>query len=396
MAQSSSANASFLSGPTLYVRGMELSDAEHITAWSASPFPVNLDAAEEQIRGGAAGFAYRLIACRHEDDQPVGSIEYVERFRTGGWITSLYTDPLLGKEGSAIQAELVRLVVPWLLLEHDWMAVRLQTVAGNEIVEQAARSIGMRVAFRLREAAWVDGRWRDVACFEALHPTWVARLGLPEPAKMGEPAAMARAPSPPRRANQPPQRPRNAFAIGGRVYLRPIERADAEAVARTSLAEPETFHVPGRAVRSPAIAWDRYRATGGDAPPTLIPFAVVTLDGDEVIGVVELGWIDWVGRNAVTDTEIVRPEYRNSGYGTEAKHLLLEYAFDRLGLHMISSYVGSYNTRSRDALLKQGYRPAGKMTWDGIKDTEFVDTLVFDLLADEWRAHRDRAVATNL
>ena len=84
------------------------------------------------------------------------------------------------------------------------------------------------------------------------------------------------------------------------------------------------------------------------------------------------------------------PQHRGQGYGTEAKLLLLEYAFDRLGLNMIWAWVKERNPRSQAALRKQGYRDAGRFTWSGYGPDGFENALMFDLLATEWRAARRR------
>ena len=125
-------------------------------------------------------------------------------------------------------------------------------------------------------------------------------------------------------------------------------------------------------------------------PPEWLRFAIVTLDGDELIGANGLADIDWVAKTAETETEIVVPKYRGGGYGTEAKHLALEYGFDVLGLHMVFSGAWSFNTRSCAALRKQGYRDAGGENWTGFKDGALADDTYFDLLASEWRAARDK------
>lgn len=107
-----------------------------------------------------------------------------------------------------------------------------------------------------------------------------------------------------------------------------------------------------------------------------------------MIGCNGLDNISWVHRCAETETEIFRPEHRNAGFGTEAKHLLLEYGFERLGLHMVFSYVAETNPRSAQALKKQGYRQAGSIAWDAFCATGLCQDFGFDLLAEEWRAAR--------
>ena len=94
-------------------------------------------------------------------------------------------------------------------------------------------------------------------------------------------------------------------------------------------------------------------------------------------------------RTAETGSSMIGPACRGKGYGTEAKHLLLEYYFDRLGLHAICSHVWEPKTRSAAVLAMQGYRLAGRLKWDDLKDGIYRDTLVFDLLRDDWLAARE-------
>lgn len=382
---------SFLAGPTLYLRGLHASDAARITAWRPSPFPIPADLAEERLRQDVAGDAanefYRLVACRLSDDEPVGSISYWFWERTGVWLT-MYVDPLIRDHDGAIKAELLRIVHPWLLVEQDRMTLWFINREGEPAVEQAVADLGMRRAFEIRESIVEAGRRRDQVYFEGLNPGWVAKLGLPEPYPEGEPVVKPASPAAPPSAARLEHHPDNAFVIGKRLYLRPLEERDAEEIAKWSLRETEHLHDEGRFVYSPLHYWHAHRSDAEIDPPTEIRFAIVTLDDETVIGYNRLVEIDWIHRTGETKSEIVREDFRGAGFGTEAKHLLLEYAFERIGLHMIRSKIWEYNARSGAALIKQGYRVAGRLCWTGFKQAELAHDIYFDLLADEWRAHR--------
>jgi RimJ/RimL family protein N-acetyltransferase len=86
---------------------------------------------------------------------------------------------------------------------------------------------------------------------------------------------------------------------------------------------------------------------------------------------------------------MARAEHRGKGYGTEAKHLLLEYAFDRVQLHVLYSWVWEPNTRSAAALMKQGYKPSGKLLRQDVKDGVYYGALMFDVKRDEWIEARE-------
>jgi RimJ/RimL family protein N-acetyltransferase len=102
-----------------------------------------------------------------------------------------------------------------------------------------------------------------------------------------------------------------------------------------------------------------------------------------LIGWVSLWDIDLIHRTAES-ASLMLPGFRERGYGTEAKHLLLAYAFDRLQLHLITASTVASNERSQQALLRQGYRPAGRLHWTHTRNGRYLDTLLFDLTRDDW------------
>jgi RimJ/RimL family protein N-acetyltransferase len=181
---------------------------------------------------------------------------------------------------------------------------------------------------------------------------------------------------------------RNAIMVGKRVYLRPFETADAATLAMIAATETDTFMYRGRAPFSP-LAYERDigEAYKGDYPPW-IAFVVALRADDRCIGQVGVYPIEYLHRTAETFSELGPAAFRNQGYGTEAKHLLLEYCFDHLHLHVLRSSVFEANTRSVAALMKQGYRQAGRLKWQDVKGGRYHDALLFDILRDEWLAAR--------
>jgi RimJ/RimL family protein N-acetyltransferase len=382
----------FLVGPTLYLRGIEIDDAQTGAAWYPSPFPLPRVVLEERLKEDVPKAArkgeYRYVACRRSDDRPLGSAHcHIEGWRWAD--TSVHADPALRPQArAAIEAEIVGLLIPYLVMERDLMVVWLDAEADHPVMEATVAEIGMRRAFRLREALWREGRRRDLVCYEALHPAWVARLGMPPEGVAGPVEREVRAPAPrtfPALEGDPPP---NALMVGDRLYLRAVEEEDAQVFADWSRRETETFFDNGRPLRSPISTAALHRALAEEDPPEWVRFAICLRENNEVIGANGIEGIDWVHRTGETETEIIRAEYRGGGYGTEAKHLLLAYAFERLGLHMVKSFVWEPNGRSAAALRKQGYRDAGYGAWTGLKDGEFVGDYVFDLLAAEWQAAR--------
>ncbi|HLT21691.1 MAG TPA: GNAT family protein [Thermomicrobiales bacterium] len=183
---------------------------------------------------------------------------------------------------------------------------------------------------------------------------------------------------------------RNPILVGERIYLRPLETDDAEIMARGSALEPDVMMDGMRIPLSPVTMEHWVRDLHERQPPATIFLAVCLIEDDRFIGSVGLMGIDYVNRTAETGSWIDDAEFRSRGYGTEAKMLLLEYAFDRLHLHALVSHVWELNTRSSAALAKQGYHPAGRLKWDELKDGVYHDILLFDVLRDEWLTARER------
>lgn len=182
---------------------------------------------------------------------------------------------------------------------------------------------------------------------------------------------------------------RNPIMIGERVYLRPFETSDAEQIARDDAAETETFFDNGRVPTSPIAQEHWITELHKQQPPEGVSFAVCLKENDRVIGMMELYAIDYVNRTAETGSWLNATEYRGQGYGPEAKQLLLEYAFDRLQLEVLSSFVWAANTRSAAAVRRQGYREAGRLKTTATKNWKPVEEIVFDLKRDEWLAARE-------
>ena len=385
----------FLVGATIHLRGAEVGDAKWATAWRGSPFPISAEKAEEQLKKSVPEQGEkrrsRLIACRRSDGRPVGSAVIDDSDNTVSSM-SFFTDPALGPGGGDLEAEMLGLLLPWLADERHRPIVVLGADVDTAPLLQRAEVLGMRPAVRLRDGVWRNGRHRDRIFYDYPNPAWVARLGDPGIGidDAGEPVVAPRVPAPRRAPGEVFPLPDNALLGSARLALRPMQAEDAEPIVRSVLAEPDASFGHSRFPLSPIGLSHWFGKIGEDDPSSDMEVAVVLRETGEMIGEVGLYDIDWLARTAESGSWFYKPEHRGGGYGTEAKHLLLEYAFDWLGLNMIWSWVKSRNPRSQAALRKQGYRDAGRANWVGFGPDGFEDARMFDLLAEEWRAARDQ------
>ena len=189
---------------------------------------------------------------------------------------------------------------------------------------------------------------------------------------------------------------RNPVLVSERVYLRPLEVGDAKELAEASHRETDNFMDRGRHLISPLALEESIKEMYAQQPTEdEFVFGVCLTENDELIGTIGFEFLDLINGVAETISWFYKPEFRSQGYGTEAKHLILEYAFQRLHLERIVSYVLEPNTRSAAALMKQGYKPAGQLKYDQLKDGKFRGYLVFDLTPEDWLEAREQWRAEN-
>lgn len=390
---SRSEGQTFFAGPTLFLRPMEPDDAASAPLWFPEPWPIAVEVMNERIRNllgddpDREADQQRMLICRRPDDRPLGSVLFA--FDNDRLCTLFFShDPNRSLDQRAVvEAEVMSFTIPWLIEKRNLMTVYSDHMGDHPLVAETASSLGMRRCYRLRERfAWRERRYDRVG-YELLDPRWVATLGMPRGLEEGPDDREVRSSAPSRTvstADPPP----NAVICGERLSLRPFDPKEGALVARWLMQETEDFYPNGPDVFNPWSYGQRFVALAKESPPTWLRFAIVRNEDDRLIGATGLAHLDLVDRAAETESELYLPEFRNRGYGTEAKHLLLEYAFDRLGLHMVYSWVSEFNTRSTAALLKQGYREAGYFAWAHLLRGSYTGGRYFDLLASEWRAAR--------
>lgn len=376
----------FLVGEQVYLRPLNDDNALG-TSWRDTIFPQSTSRVEswveEHLTKENPEKKEPLAIVRRGDDLVVGSM-VVEHDPTASFALA-HVDPIHGEAGLAWKGEALALVVHWLVDECHKLIVHVDLPASEVPAIAAIEAAGMRQTARFREKRFISGAWVDELVYDYANPGWVARLGDPMATDLprtgtGEPRPV---PAKIALAGDPP---RGAIMVGERVYLRAFEKRDAEVIATWDMRERESGFSLGRGAASPAAVTRELLEHQKDDLPSQIDFSVCLRENDQFIGGVELMDIDYVNRNAETGSWMAHADYRGGGYGSEAKQLLLEYAFDRLRLHMVHSWVLFHNTRSAAALRKQGYREAGRANWLFTHEGKLGNMVLFDLLADEWRA----------
>ena len=96
------------------------------------------------------------------------------------------------------------------------------------------------------------------------------------------------------------------------------------------------------------------------AHPADIVFAIETLAGEHV-GLAGMHQINYRHGTALTGTILGAPDSRGKGYGTDAVVVRTRYAFEVLGLRMLTSEVFAENAASLKVLQRAGYREVARI-----------------------------------
>lgn len=171
--------------------------------------------------------------------------------------------------------------------------------------------------------------------------------------------------------------PGATFAVGERVTLRTVERDDAELVQR-AYNEPafqEGFPLDAPS-NLPAIE-DRIEDVAEDDDSI---YLLACVDGDPV-GSVSLRRMN---RSHGMLAYWVLPDHRGQGYVTEAAALLVDHAFEEVGLHRVFAWTIDDNAASQAVLDRLGFAHEGTYREHVYTRGEHRDTEHYGLLEREW------------
>jgi RimJ/RimL family protein N-acetyltransferase len=175
---------------------------------------------------------------------------------------------------------------------------------------------------------------------------------------------------------------RIVFLDGPRVYLRPLEEADVPRMTRW-INDPKlrmfiTAFNPANTAKEKQ--WVASQAEKG-SEQTL---AICLKENDLHIGNIGLMKIDTIARVATTGTIIGEEEHRGKGYGSEAKMLLLDWAFNRLNLRKVCSSIFATNGRSQPYSEKCGYKVEARLKEHRFIDGQYVDEVLLAVFYEDW------------
>jgi RimJ/RimL family protein N-acetyltransferase len=179
---------------------------------------------------------------------------------------------------------------------------------------------------------------------------------------------------------------------GPRVTLRPIERSDRDDLLRAA-ADGELWSMRVTSVPSPKTVDDWIdRAIAGRDAGTMLPY--VTIVGDAIVGSTRFWKLDRQNRTVEIGHTWIAQNWQRSFVNSEAKLLMLTYAFDGLGMNRVQFMTLAQNERSRVAILRLGAVEEGLLRKERVMpDGHVRDSLVFSITDDDWPTVRAKLEA---
>jgi RimJ/RimL family protein N-acetyltransferase len=176
---------------------------------------------------------------------------------------------------------------------------------------------------------------------------------------------------------------------GDLVYLRPLEREDFSSIVRWS-ADPEVSRlVDGGVPETMEECEEWYRSAKSDRYHQIM--AIVTRDGDYLIGDIELNHITWRNGHAEMRIRIGEKDRWDHGFGTDAVRTLMQYVFERLRLNRLYLRVYRDNGRAVACYQKCGFKKEGvlrRSTEPG--EEEWKEIILMRVLREEWERKHGR------
>ena len=170
---------------------------------------------------------------------------------------------------------------------------------------------------------------------------------------------------------------------GTRVTLRPMEIADTDDVLRWR-SDPEILaqlFADQPPTRAGHLRWLEGIRARGDRQE----FVIVEQATGRRIGTIGLSQIDHANRRAEYGILIGEADARGKGFGREASRLILQHAFNELGLHRVYLHVFADNAAAIRLYEHVGLRREGVLRRHAFKRGAFRDVVVMAVLSDEWQ-----------
>jgi RimJ/RimL family protein N-acetyltransferase len=123
-----------------------------------------------------------------------------------------------------------------------------------------------------------------------------------------------------------------------------------------------------------------------DESKRLFHFTIRSREDDRMLGFTRIEWIEWTHGACSLKIAIGDPVERNKGFGSDALHLLMRFAFSELNLYRLSVVVGDDNQAGLRFFKRHGFVEEVRRRKSLLRDGQTWDLINLGLLREEWQA----------
>jgi len=130
----------------------------------------------------------------------------------------------------------------------------------------------------------------------------------------------------------------------------------------------------------------QYIQQHSNAPKPVISFSALEIKSNEVIGHIDLDYIDKAkNHNATIIRVLVKPELRNQGVGKKMLNLVLDFAFNALNLYRVELKVFDFNKQAINCYEQSGFSHEGTLRKVLRYKNKYRNLLIMSMLRPEYK-----------
>lgn len=171
-----------------------------------------------------------------------------------------------------------------------------------------------------------------------------------------------------------------------RVLLRPMQSTDVALLAPLALSQPELYRLMTSYIHSPEDLCRFVEQGVLDREAGIsIPFIIFDKQSSQVAGSTRFGHIEDQHKRLEIGWTWIGKEFQGTGLNKAMKYLMLEYAFEVMGMNRVEIRTNELNLRSRKAIESIGGCFEGILRHHMINDDGTLrNTVYYSILKEEW------------
>jgi RimJ/RimL family protein N-acetyltransferase len=175
------------------------------------------------------------------------------------------------------------------------------------------------------------------------------------------------------------------FITGKHIYLREVRTSDVTESYYQWMNNPEITRYLESRFRPNSMEQLRNYVEQKQLDRDSLFLAIIMVAGNQHIGNIKLGPINWIHRSGEVGLLIGEKECWGKGHATEAIGLITSFAFSRLNLHRLTAGCYASNFGSAKAFLRNGWQEEGRLRGQFFSEGKYEDAILLGITNQEFQ-----------